>query len=137
MNIKSWREARFILVKDQLIALAARLGFMNAEQINEVPVAVVNDGWNVRVSATKGIGLQIRHSLEVEIWHSEPGEEHYRFSIDVLGSNQCKNCYFPAIYLEAEGVNSLSGPQFSDLCILPEIFGDFVAAEMLTHYKKD
>ncbi|WDS62116.1 hypothetical protein [Pseudomonas phage D6] len=137
MNIKTWREARFVLVKDSLVAMATRLGFMNAEAINLTPVAVVNDGWYVRITATKGVGLQIRHTIEVEISQQQNRSDRYRFFVDVLGANQCKNCWFPIVHLQGtNGVNGLTQDQFEDICILPEIFADFVASEMLTHYNK-
>lgn len=133
MNIKTLREARIVLVKDQLISIAQRLGYMDSERINSIPVTQVNDGWNVKIHATKGIGLQIRHTLEVEIWQDD---DRFIFYVDVLGANQCKNCYFPILTYSNSLVNNLSKEQFDDLCILPEIFADFVAGEMLLHYNR-
>lgn len=140
MNIVTWRDARLVLVKDSLLSLAARLGYMGTDQLNQVPVAIdvgLEDGWNVKVGATKGIGQRIRHVMDVEIWNSITESNRWKFTVDVLGQNQCKNCYFPELYSEDCKIDLLTENEFADLCLLPEIFGDFIATELLNHYVKE
>jgi hypothetical protein len=136
MNIVTWRDARLVLVKDSLLSLAARLGYMGTEQLNEVPVGQGTDGWNVRISAVKGIGQRIKHVMDVEIWHEEPGSKRWKFTVDVLGQNQCKNCYFPEVRVNERDVDRIGPDEWADLCFLPEVFGDFVATELLNHYNR-
>lgn len=136
MNIVTWRDARLVLVKDSLLSLAARLGYMGTEQLNEVPVGQGTDGWNVKIYGTKGIGQRIRHVMTVEIWHNEPDTRRWKFTVDVLGQNQCKNCYFPDVTVNDRGVDRLDADEFADLCFLPEVFADFVATELLNHYNR-
>ena len=136
MNIVTWRDARLVLVKDSLLSLAARLGYMGTEQLNEVPVGQGVDGWNVKISAVKGIGQRIKHVMDVEIWHEEPGSKRWKFTVDVLGQNQCKNCYFPEVRVNERDVDRLHSNDWEDLCFLPEVFGDFVATELLNHYNR-
>jgi hypothetical protein len=136
MNIVTWRDARIVLVKDSLLSIAARLGYMGTEQLNEVPVCQAVDGWNVKVYGTQGIGQRIKHVMTVEIWHTDPGTRRWKFTIDVLGQNQCKNCYFPDLHGSDRPIDRIGANEWEDLCFLPEIFGDFVATELLNHYKR-
>ncbi|MNE82872.1 hypothetical protein D3C80_1796360 [compost metagenome] len=74
--------------------------------------------------------------MDVEIWHVEPGTRRWKFTIDVLSQNQCKNCYFPDVQVNSRDVDRLSPDEFADLCFLPEVFADFVATELLNHYNR-
>ncbi|QBJ02853.1 hypothetical protein MZD04_gp327 [Pseudomonas phage Psa21] len=137
MNIHSWRDGRFILAKDSLLAMAARLGFMSIDQINELPIASdvgLHDGWCVDIHASKGIGGRIRHTLDINIWN-DIEDCQWKFTIDVLGQNQCKNCYFPEIGNFGKDVDTLSENDFNDICYLPEVFADFVATLLLEHHR--
>lgn len=138
MQIDTWREARFKLVCDQLIAQAQRLGFLNIEQLKALEVGELDDGWFVRVDAAAGIGLSIKHTLDVEIWHPTDPQESFRFTIDVYGQSKCKNCYFPVPGRpKGMDVNTLEDDEFESIVMLPDLFGDFVATQMLAFYKKE
>ena len=130
MNIKTWREGREYLVKDSLLACAARLGFMSAEKLNALPTIQLSDGYDVKITATPGpVGSRIRALMDVSITNPERTNVT-RCGIDVIGDAQCRNCTF----LENISVNQMSADEFDYFCMLPEIFADVVAGELCDHY---
>lgn len=130
MNIKTWREGREYLVKDSLLACAARLGFMSVEKLNALPTIQGVDGNDVKITAIPGpVGSRIRALMDVSITNPERTNVT-RFVIDVIGDAQCRNCTF----LEHISVNQMSADEFDYFCMLPEIFADVVAGELCDHY---
>ena len=132
MVLNSAREARFLLVKDSLNAIAQRLGYLNQEQLNQLDGArISDDGWEVHVRASNGIGMRIRHTMEVSIRnYDDPDILDWDFTIDVLGANQCKNCYFGQLGNHGKDVDSLDEEDWKDLLYLPELFADYVALQL-------
>lgn len=132
MNLQSWREAREWLVKDSLLASAARLGFLNTDKLNALPTIQLSDGFDVTIKAIAGpLGSRIRSMMDVSITNPERTSVT-RFVIDVIGDAQCRNCTFQ----EHTPVDKMTDSEFDYFCMLPEIFGDVVAGEMARHYLK-
>lgn len=134
MQLHTYREARFLLIRDTLNAIAQRLGVFSRNEINDTLATVLFDGWECTIRATDGIGMKIRHTLEVEIKHIVEKERKWIFTIDVLGANMCKNCYFPGLGNYGKDVDSLDNETWDDLLMLPELFGDAAAPLLETRY---
>lgn len=130
MNVTTWRQARAVLVTDSLGGIAARLGHLNERKINDLPPVQLQDGWTVTMTATKGVGMRIRHVLQVYVDAPEK-ECRWMFTLDVLGDHQTKNIRFPGM-----DVDAMTEDEFADFCFLPEIFADVVASELAHHYIK-
>lgn len=134
MEFKSRREARFLLIKDSLNAIAQRLGYLNQEELNNIGQIGIGDGYFVTINSSAGIGMKIRHTMEVSILDNSL-EYAWRFTIDVLGKNQCKNCYFPGLPNFGRDVDHLSDDDWEDLKWLPELFADAVHEILYTRFQ--
>lgn len=133
MNIKTWREARVVLVRDSLLAISTRLGYLTVEKINDLGTIILADGYAVTLRANKGpVGSRIAHILDVSVTTPEKTNVT-RFMVDVLGQAQSRNCTF----MEQKSVNDMTEEEFSGLCLLPEIYADVLASILANHYIKD
>lgn len=128
MHLPTYRTARLLMVKDSILAMCARLGEYTTQEINEIQGFSTEDGWYVSIEAFPGSGLRIIRLLEVTITTDQPGER-YRFNMDVVGKSQCRNVTFPGMQLE-----EMDEDEFADVCMLPELLGDFLAVELKHRY---
>uniref|UniRef100_A0AB39CCH5 Uncharacterized protein n=1 Tax=Pseudomonas phage RVTF4 TaxID=3236931 RepID=A0AB39CCH5_9VIRU len=134
MEFKSRRDARFVLIKDQLHGIAQRLGYLREAELNQVGEISIDDGFVVDIRASGGIGMKIQHTMLVEVSHPD-WDKALKFTIDVLGKNQCKNCYFPDFGNFGKDVDSLDDETWEDMLLLPELFADAVEELIFERYK--
>jgi len=134
MEFNSRRDARFMLIKDQLNAIAQRLGYLKEQELNAVGEVGVGDGYVVDIRSSGGIGTRIQHTMQVEVIHPS-WENALRFHIDVLGKNQCRNCWFPDFGNFGKDVDALDEDVWDDLKYLPEIFSGAVEELVFSRFQ--
>lgn len=135
MEFKTQRDARFILIKDQLTAIAERLGYLSQADLNAVGEISIGENMVVTIKSMDGIGMRIRHTMHVTIEDTGSDDYIWAFTVDVLGKNQCKNCWFPSLPNYGKGVDHLTDEEWEDYKWLPELFADAVEAILFERYK--
>jgi hypothetical protein len=121
MDLNSHRRTRFMLIKDSIAAIGARLGDKNTDAINDTPIFEHTDGYHISISAINGVGRLIRRIIKVIVLDDETGHG-FSFDFDVVGNNQCRNVKFH----DFKEVDEVADEDWDFLKFIPELFADYV-----------